>query len=310
MKMKLMVPLLKKSSDVLVEKLGEFAESGKSVEMFRVYGAFTMETLIATAFGRHVNIQRGEADQITQGANSIFRAAEDGSPNAPDVLMALLSTFPWLEQLVVQVLLRMEISSSLKLINSTAISLIQARIESKEPPQGFSIDFLLAGYETTANTLSFTTYLLAMNPDVQEKLQAEIDQYFEEDPEASLYEAAQKLKYLDMVIHESMRLLHTRTKYGDSSQPRQRRIDPSCSHAVGWGLLATCIGLRFALLETKIALMEILRKYSFARGPETPAQLEQAYASHLHRKAECLSRLYQESTTISSLRAAHTCTKV
>ena len=105
-----MVPLLKKSSDVLVEKLGEFAESGKSVEMFRyvvsyielictavilvlprrVYGAFTMETLIATAFGRHVNIQRGEADQITQGANSIFRAAEDGSPNAPDVLMALL----------------------------------------------------------------------------------------------------------------------------------------------------------------------------------------------------------------------------
>ena len=47
---------------------------------------------------------------------------------------------------------------------------------------GFSVDFLLAGYETTANTLTYTTYLLAMNPDVQEKLQAEIDQYFEDDP--------------------------------------------------------------------------------------------------------------------------------
>ena len=47
---------------------------------------------------------------------------------------------------------------------------------------GFSIDFLLGGYATTANTLSYTTYLLAMNPDVQEKLQAEIEQQFEEDP--------------------------------------------------------------------------------------------------------------------------------
>ena len=47
---------------------------------------------------------------------------------------------------------------------------------------GFSLDFLLAGYETTANTLTYTTYLLATHPDVQEKLQAEIDQYFEEVP--------------------------------------------------------------------------------------------------------------------------------
>ena len=51
---------------------------------------------------------------------------------------------------------------------------------------GFALEFLLVGYDTTANTLSYTTYLLAMNPDVQEKLQAEIDQYLEDDPVSNL----------------------------------------------------------------------------------------------------------------------------
>ena len=45
---------------------------------------------------------------------------------------------------------------------------------------------LLAGYETTANTLAYTSYLLAINPDIQERLQSEIDSYFDDKP-VSLY---------------------------------------------------------------------------------------------------------------------------
>ena len=40
-------------------------------------------------------------------------------------------------------------------------------------------DFMLAGYETTSNTLGFTSYLLALNTDKQDKLCAEIDAYYE-----------------------------------------------------------------------------------------------------------------------------------
>ena len=44
--------------------------------------------------------------------------------------------------------------------------------------QGQIIGFLAAGYETTATTLAFTAYYLAVNPNVQCKLQQEIDEHF------------------------------------------------------------------------------------------------------------------------------------
>ena len=51
---------------------------------------------------------------------------------------------------------------------------------------GYSIDFVLAGYETTATTVAFTSYLLALHPDIQQRLQSEIDNYFEESPVRSV----------------------------------------------------------------------------------------------------------------------------
>ena len=45
-----------------------------------------------------------------------------------------------------------------------------------------SVGFLLAGYETTSVAITFATYLLAKNPEVQEKLANEIHEYFDENP--------------------------------------------------------------------------------------------------------------------------------
>ena len=45
-----------------------------------------------------------------------------------------------------------------------------------------SVGLMVAGYDTTSSTLSFTSYLLALHPDIQEKLQSEIDTYYENKP--------------------------------------------------------------------------------------------------------------------------------
>ena len=62
----------------------------------------------------------------------------------------------------------------------------------KQPPKkgvmtdkevyGNAVGFLGAGNDTTAITLSFTFYLLAIHPDIQQRLQSEIDAYFDEKP--------------------------------------------------------------------------------------------------------------------------------
>ena len=45
-----------------------------------------------------------------------------------------------------------------------------------------AVGFLLAGHEVTAYALTFTTYLLAKNPQVQEKLVGEIEEYLQDQP--------------------------------------------------------------------------------------------------------------------------------
>ncbi|ALF56155.1 cytochrome P450 [Nostoc piscinale CENA21] len=63
---------------------------------------------------------------------------------------------------------------------------------------------MLAGHETTANTLSWTWMLLAQNPEVRQKLQSELDQVLQ--GKLPTLENLGKLVYTQQVIKESMRL--------------------------------------------------------------------------------------------------------
>ncbi|XP_017274472.1 thromboxane-A synthase [Kryptolebias marmoratus] len=70
---------------------------------------------------------------------------------------------------------------------------------------GQAFVFILAGYETSRSTLSFTCYLLALHPECQGKVQKEVDDLFTRHDSPD-YANIQELKYLDMVVCESLRL--------------------------------------------------------------------------------------------------------
>jgi cytochrome P450 len=67
------------------------------------------------------------------------------------------------------------------------------------------ITLFAAGHETTSNALTWAIYLLSQNPDNQQKLQEELDQVLEE--RDAQFSDLENLKYTEMVIKESMRLL-------------------------------------------------------------------------------------------------------
>ncbi|XP_054475317.1 thromboxane-A synthase [Anoplopoma fimbria] len=81
----------------------------------------------------------------------------------------------------------------------------QKKMITEDEIVGQAFVFLLAGYETSSNTLGFTCYLLAIHPECQCKVQQEVDDFFTRH-ESLDYTNVQELKYLDMVISEALRL--------------------------------------------------------------------------------------------------------
>ncbi|KAE8296549.1 Thromboxane-A synthase [Larimichthys crocea] len=81
----------------------------------------------------------------------------------------------------------------------------QKKMMTEDEIVGQAFVFLLAGYETSSNTLGFTCYLLAIHPECQCKVKEEVDDFFtrHESPD---YTNVQELKYLDMIISEALRL--------------------------------------------------------------------------------------------------------
>ncbi|KAF8359913.1 hypothetical protein PRIPAC_94908 [Pristionchus pacificus] len=67
-----------------------------------------------------------------------------------------------------------------------------------------AVVFLQAGYDTTANALSYTTWMLSRHPDIMKRCQEEVDDVCTNS--SISYEDCQNLRYLDAVCKETLRV--------------------------------------------------------------------------------------------------------
>ena len=235
-----MAPLMMDRCTTLVTVLAEYADTDKSIEVFRTFEKLTMETIIAAAFGRVIDIQKGERNELVNAMNVIFAGGVEGQQFAIERISLLLSNFPWAFPILQMMGSHSKEGKAHLKLTKLALGLIKARRElpdaqnykdllqlmidataeergeqrklTNEEILSQSFTFIIAGYESTAFLLSYTAYLLAMNPELQDKLIDQIKEYRTEHPNASPYDMAQEIAYLDMVMQESLRL-HSAAPY-------------------------------------------------------------------------------------------------
>ncbi|RIA87168.1 cytochrome P450 [Glomus cerebriforme] len=204
----------------------------------------------------------------------------------------------------------MEMGEIDKKINSNSADLLENMIKACSDPENPTLTstelrhniaiFMLAGHDTTANSLATILYLLSIHKDVQKKVRDEIFRVLGDSLTPSM-EQQKELKFMNMVINENLRLYppvaqllrryplqdikfrnhvipaktpillsiygiqHSSKNWEDPERFIPERFenekhDHYTLLSFGGGSRA-CLGTNFSFIEQKIILCAILRKY-------------------------------------------------
>ncbi|OWF35896.1 cytochrome P450 3A9-like [Mizuhopecten yessoensis] len=234
-KLRTMSDDINKCARNLAENLLRCTEIDESIEIKDYYGAFTIDVISMTAFGLDVDSQRNSDNQLIHHMKKIFNNASVPIPVFlcaifGDWMMTLLKylkicfyprdSMEFFNREVRMMIeerkrnptnrtdfLQLMIKASLEIPDANANEKAERKMLSTDEIIGQAFLFFLAGYETTASLLSFTAYEMVCNPDVQDRIYEEIvEQLGDEEP---TYDNIGKLKYMELVLNETLRLYPT-----------------------------------------------------------------------------------------------------
>jgi cytochrome P450 len=179
-----------------------------SIDMMHLTLNVVSKTLFATDLGDEVNELADAINRIMGLYNFLIMlpAAEWLVHLRPPGLAAFVRARKRIDAVVYRMIEahRREHSDSGSLLDLMLAASPDRSPEAERSLRDQVITIFLAGYETVANALSWTWYLLSQNPECERRLHEELDRELAGWPPA--YEHVPRLRYTEMVLAESMRL--------------------------------------------------------------------------------------------------------
>ncbi|XP_041062136.1 cytochrome P450 3A30-like [Carcharodon carcharias] len=251
-RLKEMYPIISHNAGNLVKNAVKKAKLNESADMKDIFGAYSLDVITSTAFSVDVDSINNPDDSLVRNLKKLLKF----NIFDPKLIFSFIfpALIPALEKLDFSLFFSrdmreffMNILTNLKAKrqkgeHTVRVDFLQLMVDSqitntnsqkqndvsKSTNKALtdtellaqSLTLIIAGYDTTSSTLSFAAYNLAMHPDVQKKLQQEIDEAFPNKAPPT-YDGVMQLEYMEMVILETLRLF-----------PAAPRIDRVCKKDV------------------------------------------------------------------------------
>ncbi|KAI8515236.1 Cytochrome P450 3A4 [Branchiostoma belcheri] len=244
-KLKQMALVVEKCADNFVANLDENAKNDVQFNLKDLAGAYTMDVISGTAFGVDVDSLHNPDHPFVANAKKLFEF------NLFNPVVVILFLFPKMAKVMGKFGFSLFPKSVITFFSSAVDNVIDMRNTkedeakrvdflqlmlkahnkeldgevpkdmvkqgvSKTEIKGNAVLFWVAGYETTANTISLTAYNLAVHPELQDKVIEEVDTVIQKRGKLD-YEAVNEMHYLDMCVSETLRMF-----------PAAQRFDRVC----------------------------------------------------------------------------------
>lgn len=224
-KIKGFYPILFENTTKILTKWSHYANAQEEINVQKEAVHFTIDITTAIAFGYQLDTINNQENDFQKNLEMILPMINERmtalvpvwrfykQQKDKDLDHSIESTSKLIYQFIEQAKKRLENQPELK---ENPSNFLEALLVEKEA-DGFTDEeiysnvftMLLAGEDTTSNSIAWTIYYLAQNPNLVEKVRQEALQVYENEAVCPTNEKLIQLKYADAVAQESIRLKPT-----------------------------------------------------------------------------------------------------